>query len=131
MPSACFCVTIYDSMIPSWEWKNGGKGRAMNKSDLIASIEESGPGDFTGHAGAERAVNNLFRRIKDEVCQGGKVTVSGFGTFMVSKHKARKGVNPRDGCVMEIPARQTIRFKPSPLFVEEVDQLHYHKKEEI
>lgn len=34
--------------------------------------------------------------VKKQLKKGGKVTWTGFGTFMISKRAARTGVNPRD-----------------------------------
>jgi DNA-binding protein HU-beta len=37
-----------------------------------------------------------------------------FGTFIVRKTKARKGLNPRTGEPIKVKAGKTVRFKASP-----------------
>jgi DNA-binding protein HU-beta len=40
------------------------------------------------------------------------LTLTGFGTFMVAKRKARSGRNPRTGKVIKISATKVAKFKP-------------------
>jgi DNA-binding protein HU-beta len=42
--------------------------------------------------------------------KGDKVTLVGFGTFSVSKRKARKGRNPQTGEVIKIKAKKVVKF---------------------
>ena len=42
-----------------------------------------------------------------------KVTLGGFGTFVIMKRKSRKGRNPRTGAELVIPAAPTVRFRAS------------------
>ncbi len=62
-------------------------------------------------------VNNIldstFEVIAKELKKQGKVTCSKFGTFRVSKRKAREGRNPRTGEPIQIKAGKSVRFKPS------------------
>jgi DNA-binding protein HU-beta len=43
--------------------------------------------------------------------KGDKLTLPGFGTFSVSKRKARMGKNPRTGEAIKIPATKVAKFK--------------------
>ena len=45
--------------------------------------------------------------------RGRKVTIGGFGTFLVSRRAERNGRNPRTGKAIKIPACRVPRFKPS------------------
>ena len=45
-----------------------------------------------------------------EVVRNDKVTLVGFGTFSVSKRKARMGRNPRTGEALKIKARNIPKF---------------------
>ena len=45
--------------------------------------------------------------------EGRRVTIGGFGTFMVSRRAERNGRNPRTGKAIRIPAVKVPRFKPS------------------
>lgn len=110
-------------MMENNEEGKGAYAGAMNKSELVSAVESAGKaGDFASHAGAERAVNNLFHVIRKEVRRGNKVVVSGFGTFVLSKHKKRRGMHPQNGTPIEIPERTVVRFKPSPCFLEEFEE---------
>lgn len=94
----------------------------MNKSDLVREVERSSKkGDFASHAGAERAINNLFGLIRREVQRGGKVSISGFGTFSPCLHKKRKGTNPQSGELITIPEKTVAKFAPSPKFMDPVE----------
>jgi len=49
--------------------------------------------------------------IAAELHAGGKVAISGFGTFETRQRKARQGRNPHTGQVIEIPATRAPAFK--------------------
>jgi DNA-binding protein HU-beta len=53
----------------------------------------------------------LLKQLQKTLKGGGKVTMVGFGTFSVSKRKARKGRNPQTGAEINIKARRVARFK--------------------
>jgi len=60
---------------------------------------------------AELAVGAVFVAIKKALKKGDSVTLVGFGTFGVSKRKARKGRNPQTGEVIKIAAKKVPVFK--------------------
>ena len=80
----------------------------MNKADLIAKISED-----TGitKQQANAALDSFTEAVTKTFKRGGKVTLVGFGTFMVSKRKARKGRNPQTGAEIKIKAKTVARFK--------------------
>lgn len=81
----------------------------MNKGDLIDSI--AGAAKITKtQAGA--ALDGALNSIATALKKGDKVTLIGFGTFSVSKRKARTGRNPRTGKEIKIAAKKVARFKP-------------------
>ena len=47
--------------------------------------------------------------------------VAGFGTFNVSKRKAREGRNPQTGETVKIPARKAVSFKAGTALKEAVN----------
>ncbi len=49
--------------------------------------------------------------IAAELVQGGKVAISGFGTFEARDRKARVGRNPHTGEQLHIPASKAPAFK--------------------
>ncbi len=79
----------------------------MTKTELIEKIA-SGAG--LSKADATRAFEAALDAVKAALKKGQKVTIVGFGTFGVTKRKARKGRNPRTGQVINIPAAKTPKF---------------------
>ena len=56
------------------------------------------------------ALEAITDKITQELRKGNKVTLTGFGTFKVSKRAARTGRNPRTGESIKIPARKVPKF---------------------
>jgi nucleoid DNA-binding protein len=48
--------------------------------------------------------------IRDALKSGDEVRLVGFGSFKVRKSAPRKGVNPRDGQTIHVPAKNRVRF---------------------
>ncbi len=49
-------------------------------------------------------------KITEEIRQGNKVTLTGFGTFRVSDRAAREGINPQTKEKIQIPAMRVPKF---------------------
>lgn len=79
----------------------------MNKSDLIDQM--AADADITKTAAGE-ALDSLLDGVTRALKEGDKVTLVGFGTFSVSKRKARTGRNPQTGETIQIPARRVPKF---------------------
>lgn len=79
----------------------------MTKAELIDKIATSA--NLT-KADAARALDATLDSVKAAMKKGQKVTLVGFGTFSVSKRKARKGRNPRTGAEIKIPAAKVPKF---------------------
>ena len=84
----------------------------MTKADLVVKIAEK-----TGltKANAERALNAFLESVEATLVTDGKLTLTGFGTFMVDERKARTGRNPRTGAEIKIPASKVVKFRPGKL----------------
>jgi DNA-binding protein HU-beta len=82
----------------------------MTKADLVAAMAKASGGSKVA---AERALNAVIEDVFDALKKGRRVTIGGFGTFMVSRRAARNGRNPRTGKALTIPACRVPRFKPS------------------
>ena len=80
----------------------------MKKAESVEAIAEK-----TGltKADANRALDATFEVITKALKKGERVPVAGFGTFNVSKRKAREGRNPQTGATVKIPARKAVTFK--------------------
>ncbi len=83
----------------------------MNKAELVEEVQKS-LGKDTSKAAAERAVEAVIEGIKKGVKKDKNVQLIGFGTYSVSKRKARKGRNPQTGEEIKIKASNVVKFKP-------------------
>lgn len=80
----------------------------MNKAMLIDKI--AGDAGITKSAAAT-AVDSLVDGITRSLKKNQRVTIVGFGTWAVSKRKARTGRNPQTGEAIKIKAKKAVRFK--------------------
>ncbi len=53
----------------------------------------------------------ILTEIASSLAKGKDVVLTGFGTFRVSKRKARIGRNPQTGAKIKIPAKKVPTFK--------------------
>ena len=90
----------------------------MKKAELVEAIAAK-----TGltKADANRALDATFEVITKALKKGDRVPVAGFGTFNVSKRKAREGRNPQTGATVKIPARKAVTFKAGTALKEAVN----------
>lgn len=80
----------------------------MNKAELVAAMAEQAE---LSKKDAEAALKAFTDVVSDELKNGGKVQLVGFGTFEVSERAAREGRNPQSGEVMKIAASKAPKFK--------------------
>ncbi|HFB84042.1 HU family DNA-binding protein [Thermosulfuriphilus ammonigenes] len=81
----------------------------MNKAELVEKMAQLAD---VSKATAERSLNAFMEAVTEALKSGEKVTLVGFGTFMVAERAARTGRNPQTGEKIEIPARKVVKFKP-------------------
>jgi DNA-binding protein HU-beta len=79
----------------------------MNKAEIIARIARDAG---LTKSDALKAVDALVDNVTKALKKGDKVTLVGFGTFAISRRKARAGRNPQTGEPLKIPARRAPRF---------------------
>ena len=81
----------------------------MNKAELIAGIAEE-----TGLTRSDvlKVLDGFIEEVTRTLKRGDRVALVGFGTFGVSKRKARTGRNPQTGAAIKIAARRLARFTP-------------------
>ncbi|MDK2973173.1 MAG: DNA-binding protein HU-beta [Candidatus Sumerlaeota bacterium] len=76
-----------------------------------------------GRAESYQAVEVFLDSIKESLQQGDKVSLVGFGTFLVKAKNARNGRNPRTGEQIFIEQKNVVVFKPGKSFRESVNDL--------
>lgn len=91
----------------------------MSKAEIIASIaaEHDLP-----KAKAQQIYDGIFASIAQQLKKEGRASVSGFGTFVVSKRAARTARNPQTGEPLKIKASNSVRFKAAPSVKETVQK---------
>ncbi len=79
----------------------------MNKEQLVERVA-----DKTGATkkDAMDVLNSALDLVTATLKKGDKVTLVGFGTFLVRKRKAREGRNPQTGAKIKIPAKRVPAF---------------------
>ncbi|HNZ11416.1 MAG: DNA-binding protein HU [Deltaproteobacteria bacterium ADurb.Bin151] len=79
----------------------------MNRAELIEEVAKV----TSTKKEADESISAMLAAIKKALKKGESVTLVGFGTFSVSKRKARKGRNPQTGEVIKIAAKKVPVFK--------------------
>jgi len=89
----------------------------MTKAELVAQIASKA--NFT-KAASERFLTAMLGVVQETLTKEGKVSLAGFGAFVVEKRKARKGRNPRTGETITIAASKVVKFRPGKALKESV-----------
>lgn len=80
----------------------------MNKTELVAAIADK---TELSKKDSEKALKAFIDVVSEELKNGGKIQLVGFGTFEVSERAARTGKNPQTGAAIQIPASKAPKFK--------------------
>jgi DNA-binding protein HU-beta len=89
----------------------------MTKAELVGAIAADAK---ISKVAADKALKAFIDGVISALKKDEKVMLVGFGTFSVSKRKARKGRNPRTGKEIKIPARNVPKFTAGKAFKEAV-----------
>ena len=81
----------------------------MNKAGLIEKISKDARISKTA---AGKTLDSFVEGVTKALRKGERVALVGFGTFSVSRRKARVGRNPQTGEEIQIKARRVARFRP-------------------
>ena len=92
----------------------------MNKTEFIAAVAEKAE---ISKKDAEKAVKAFTDVVTEELVNGGKVQLVGFGNFEVAERPAREGRNPKTGEAMTIAASKTPKFKAGKALKDEVNKV--------
>ncbi len=80
----------------------------MNKIDVIMALAEKK--NLTEKRAME-IVNLMFKGFTNELKNGGRIEIRGFGSFSVRKYKSYEGRNPRTGKAVEVKPKRLPFFK--------------------
>lgn len=82
----------------------------MKKIELVKAVAEAAG---LSQKEAENAIQAFAGVVKEELANGGSVTIKDFGTFQTVVRKARKSHDFVNGGIMTVPAKTVAKFKPS------------------
>jgi len=91
----------------------------MNKKELIAAVAAKAG---LSKKDAEAAVDAFTTVVEEELKNGGKVQLVGFGTFEASERAAREGRNPRTNETITIAASKTPKFKAGKVLKDNINK---------
>ena len=80
----------------------------MNKSELINSLSEE---TAFNKKDVTCVIDRFFNIVERELKKGDKVSLSGFGTFTLSRRPTRNGINPVTKERIKLPPVNVPRFK--------------------
>ena len=82
----------------------------MTKSELIERLARRYPEMV--EKDVEIAVKAILDAVCDNVIEGKRVEVRGFGSFALNYRPPRIGRNPKSGVIVKVPAKYVPHFKP-------------------
>ena len=90
----------------------------MNKAELVDYVAE-----VTGayKKDVKATVDAVLEGIEVGMKRDGKVTLVGFGNFIVKQRKARTARNPQTGKEIKIAAKKVVKFKPGSELADSVN----------
>ena len=91
----------------------------MNKVELIAAIAEK---TSLSKKDAEKCLVAFTDTVTEELKNGGKVALVGFGTFESKTRAQREGVNPKTKERITIPSSKAPSFKAGKTFKEALNK---------
>lgn len=90
----------------------------MNKNDLANIVADKA--DISKDK-ANEVINAITDEITSALVREEAVSLIGFGSFNCRSRSARTGKNPQTGEPIEIPASQTVGFKPGKALKDSVN----------
>ena len=82
----------------------------MIRSELVDVLAQENSG--LSHREIDTIVTIFFDEITNQLADGGRVELRGFGAFSTRGREARQGRNPRTGASVDIPSKKVPYFKP-------------------
>ncbi len=86
----------------------------MNREDIIRELSPV----IGSNKGAGAVLNSILETITSALKKKEDVRISGFGTFKVTRRKARKGINPKTGEPIMIKEKNVPRLVPAKVLKE-------------
>jgi integration host factor subunit beta len=90
--------------------RKSGREKKMIRSELLQALHQDNP--ELRSVEIEQVVDIFFDEISEQLAEGGRVELRGFGAFSTREREARTGRNPRTGEAVDVPAKRVPYFKP-------------------
>ena len=92
---------------------NNNQGGEMTKEELINKVAEK---SNTSIKEVDKIIYAFTEEIKNQLAHGEKITISGFGAFVLSKRGPKTFTNPKTGQKIDLPERNLPHFKAGSVF---------------
>lgn len=95
----------------------------MTKAELIDAVNKQAASediDLT-KKDTRTLVDIVFETVAGSIEEEERFSYPNFGTFNVKHRKAREGRNPQTGDRIQIPASNTVGFRPSPKLKDQIN----------
>ena len=95
----------------------------MTKSEMIDAVNERAAqeGIDLTKKDTRTLMDLVFEVASESIEEEDRLSYPNFGTFNVRHRKAREGRNPRTGEPIQIPASNTVAFKPAPTLKDRIN----------
>lgn len=94
----------------------------MTKAEFVTALREAEPDLFPSKAMAEKALAIFCDILSEAAVSPEGVRLPRVGRFSLTQRAARTGRNPKTGAPIHIPPRNAIKFTPSPLLTDKIEQ---------
>jgi len=91
--------------------------KSVGKTDLIDEVAKAAKVEKTK---AKVVIDKFVDVVQKTLAKGGKIQVTGFGTFSVAKRAKRMGVNPQTKEKITIAAKKVPKFTAGKSFKDAV-----------
>ena len=92
----------------------------MVKSELLQELCNQNPQLI--RKDIEKILEVIFSEIIEALSKGENVEIRGFGTYKLTKKKARIGRNPKNSEIVQIPEKNAIKWKMSKIFFDRLNK---------
>lgn len=91
----------------------------MTKSELIEKLADKQP--QLAYRDIELAVKTVLELMTQQLANGERIEIRGFGSFSLHYRPGRVGRNPKTGAPVSLPEKHVPHFKPGKELRERVD----------
>ena len=70
----------------------------------------------------EKIIEIIFQKVSEALNEGKNIEIRGFGSYKIIKRKARVGRNPKNSNIVQIPEKNTIKWKISKVFLNRLNK---------